>query len=154
MSFNSLFRDQLQLISKIKIWQFFFFWKFEESGKPALLSYLIKIILYLHESHNTPLSPSPLHQNLHRNCFRFHLVHLHVPGETFGAVKEVYYGICEGREWLRTTASRKAAGSPLVGWDKHRSFSPVKTYIYFSCRRHQTYPVYSNTIPLNCLKRE
>ena len=34
MSFNSLFRDQLQLISKTKIWQNFYFWKFEELGKP------------------------------------------------------------------------------------------------------------------------
>ena len=37
-------------------------------------------------------------KNLHRHCFRFLLEYLHAPGRSFGAVKQVYYRICAGRE--------------------------------------------------------
>ena len=37
-------------------------------------------------------------KHLHRHCFRFLLEYLHTPGRNFGAVKEVYYRICAGRE--------------------------------------------------------
>ena len=61
-------------------------------------------IPHLHKSHNTPLLPL---RNLHRQCFRILLGHLHLLREIAnngyaiffffgggGGVKEVHYGIC------------------------------------------------------------
>ena len=59
-------------------------------------------ILYLHNPIIHLYNPP---KYLHRHCFRFLLGHLHVPGvianndyATFWGVKEVYYGICAGKE--------------------------------------------------------
>ena len=70
---------------------------------PELQSWhLLKTILYLH---NTIIHRFYPPKKLHRHCFRFPLVHLHVPGEItnndyakFWGVKEMHYGIRESRE--------------------------------------------------------
>ena len=85
-------------------------------------------------------------QNLHRHCLQFLLEYLHAPGrKNFGAVKELYYRICAGRECqndpfpksCRLTFNRiRQASQPFASQRPHMFFLPYasKLSCSFKCK--------------------
>ena len=63
---------------------------------------------------------------MQRHCFRPLLGHLHVPGEIanndyakFWGVKEVYYGICASREYVKIQLDNEAKRTETKEMNKH-----------------------------------